>query len=417
VRTIHRSSRLRDFARALKILAFGERRLDVAAEYAFLNRAPIGSAQAAPGAPPKSINWIVPPFPFGAGGHLNIFRFVQLLEHRGYECRVAINSGSWFGSPEAVRRKICESFMPIDAKVYIGMNDVPPAYYTIATGWQTAYLAARFQATRYRCYFVQDFEPYFYPMGSDYVLAEDTYRLGLIGITDGEWLRGKLAAEYGMETHSVSCSFDRRVYFPDGRNRARPRKKIFFYARPATERRAFEIGVLILAEVKKRISDIEIVLAGATLGEYTLPFSYTEVGIIHPDLLGALYRDCDLALVLSFTNLSLAPLELMACGVPVVSNRGPNTEWLLNDACCCLVRPRIAEATEAICRLLTNGHERLALREAGLRKAQSTSWDAEADKMTAVLEMLASRQPEAGGKRGGNAAAADAADARSPKSA
>jgi hypothetical protein len=31
--------------------------------------------------------------------------------------------------------------------------------------------------------------------------------------------------------------------------------------------------------------------------------------------------------------------------------------------------------------------------------------------------MLASRQPEAGGKRGGNAAAADAADARSPKSA
>jgi glycosyltransferase involved in cell wall biosynthesis len=105
-----------------------------------------------------------------------------------------------------------------------------------------------------------------------------------------------------------------------------------------------------------------------------------------------LYRDCDLALVLSFTNLSLAPLELMACGVPVISNRGPNTEWLLSDTFCCLVRPRVAEVTEAICRLLTNEAEWNNLREMGLLKAQSTSWEAEADKMAAVFSMLASRQ-------------------------
>jgi glycosyltransferase involved in cell wall biosynthesis len=201
-----------------------------------------------------------------------------------------------------------------------------------------------------------------------------------------------------METYSVGCSFDRRIYFPDGRNTSRPHKKIFFYARPATERRAFEIGVLVLAEVKKRMEDVEIVLAGAALDSYTLPFEYTSKGIVHPDLLGALYRDCDLALVLSFTNLSLAPLELMACGVPVISNRGQNTEWLLSDACCCLVRPRIAEITEAICRLLENDKERIALRTAGLRKAQSTSWDEEADKMALILEMLAKRQPDPAAK-------------------
>ncbi|MDB5812134.1 MAG: glycosyl transferase group 1 [Betaproteobacteria bacterium] len=390
------SRRLKRFVRALKILFFGERRIDVAAEYEFLRREPIGSVQAAPVGSRRSINWIIPPFPFGAGGHLNIFRFVQLLEQRGFECRVVVNTGAWFGTPEEVRRKICECFMPIKAMVYLGMNDVPPAYYTIATGWQTAYLAARVQATRCRCYFVQDYEPWFYPMGSDYVLAEETYRMGLVGITDGDWLRAKLASEYGMETHSVGCSFDRRIYFPDDRNITRPRKKIFFYARPATERRAFEMGVLVLAEVKKRIEDVEIVLAGATLDQYSLPFPYTAKGVVHPDLLGALYRDCDLALVLSFTNLSLAPLELMACGVPVISNRGPNTEWLLSDACCCMVRPRIPEVTEALCRLLENDPERIALRAAGLRKAQSTSWDEEADKMASILEMLAQRQLEPG---------------------
>jgi len=133
-------------------------------------------------------------------------------------------------------------------------------------------------------------------------------------------------------------------------------------------------------------------LAGAELDEYVLPFPYTAKGIVHPDLLGALYRDCDLALVLSFTNLSLLPLELMACGVPVVSNRGPNTEWVLSDASCCLARPRVAEMAEAICRLLVNDDERSALREAGLRKAQSTSWEDEGDKMAAILAMLAGRQ-------------------------
>ena len=39
-------------------------------------------------------------------------------------------------------------------------------------------------------YFVQDFEPLFYPMGSDYLLAENTYRKGLYHITTGAWCEG-----------------------------------------------------------------------------------------------------------------------------------------------------------------------------------------------------------------------------------
>jgi glycosyltransferase involved in cell wall biosynthesis len=153
------------------------------------------------------------------------------------------------------------------------------------------------------------------------------------------------------------------------------------------------LGVLILAEVKKRMDDVEIVLAGSLLEGYVLPFAYTAKGIVHPDSLGELYRECDLALVLSFTNLSLAPLELMACGVPVISNRGPNNEWMLADNFCCLVRPRVPEVTEAICRLLANDAERNALAQAGLHKAQATSWDTEADKLASLFDLLATRPP------------------------
>jgi len=384
--------RLKRRLRGIEASVLGERPINIAAEYAFLRDEPIGTAQAAATIAPRSINWIVPWFPFGAGGHLNIFRFVQLLEQRGFDCRIVVHAGPWFGKPSEVRKEICEWFLPVKAPVYIGVENAPPAYFTVATGWHTAYLAKRFQPTVCRCYFVQDFEPWFYPRGSDYALVEETYRLGLIGITDGDWLRDKLAADYGMETHSVSFSVDRRIHFPPTVLRARQRKKLLFYARPATERRGFELGTLVLAEVAKRNPGVEFVLVGAALDGYSLPFQFTAKGVVHPDLLGDLYRDCDLALVLSFSNLSLLPLELMACGVPVVSNRAPSTEWLLKDDFCCLVRPRIADLTAALCRLLDNDAERNALRDAGLRKTQTTSWEKEAEKMAAMFAEFAARK-------------------------
>ncbi len=379
--------------RGIRTSLVGARPLDIAEEYAFLGPEPIGKAVPTTDISPNSINWFVPCFPFGAGGHLNIFRFVQMLERRGFECRVVVHASPWFGTPADVRKEICDWFLPIQAPVYVGIENAPPAWFTVATGWHTAYLAARFQPTVCRCYFIQDFEPWFYPQGSNYALVEETYRLGLVGITDGEWLRDKVVAEYGMEAHSVGFAIDRRIHFPGPRRIARTRKKLLFYARPSTERRAFELGALVLAEVGRRTRDVEFVLVGADLDSYVLPFDYTAKGVVHPDLLGDLYRDCDLALVLSFTNLSLLPLELMACGVPVVSNRAASTEWLLKDDFCGLVQPRIGELADALCRLLTNDEERGSLREAGLRKAQSTSWEREADKMAAMFRRLAGRSP------------------------
>jgi hypothetical protein len=46
---------------------------------------------------------------------------------------------------------------------------------------------------------VQDFEPYFEPVGSYSTFAENTYRFGFHGITLGEWLSKKLTNEYGYE--------------------------------------------------------------------------------------------------------------------------------------------------------------------------------------------------------------------------
>ena len=48
---------------------------------------------------------------------------------------------------------------------------------------RTAYDVRNFHSTIHKCYFVQDFEPWFYASGSAASFAEETYRFGFVGIT------------------------------------------------------------------------------------------------------------------------------------------------------------------------------------------------------------------------------------------
>ena len=76
-------------------------------------------------------------------------------------------------------------------------------------------------------------EPFFTPVGTESVLAESTYRFGFCGLTAGTWLAEKLSKDFGMECHSYNLAVDTKVYFPKSMEK---RKKIVFYARPATPR-------------------------------------------------------------------------------------------------------------------------------------------------------------------------------------
>ncbi len=361
-------------------------KLDVRQQYSFV-QAPLVGVDVESAAPePKTINWVMPPFPKGSGGHQNSCRFIHMLEQRGFRCCIVVTAGPWFGTPEEVRERIRAWFFPINGPVVLGIENAPPAHITIATAWMTAYDVRRFQSTRHRCYFVQDLESLFAPAGSASAFCEATYRFGFEGITAGGWLEKKLAVDYGMRTRSVGFSCDRSIYWPRPRQDAR--RRILFYGRPSSERRAFELGIMVLDQVCKKHEDVEVVFAGGNLDEYEIPFRHRCVGILDFEGLAALYSECDVALVLSMTNLSLLPLELMACGVPLVSNRAPCTEWLLTDDIAQLAEPTVDGLSEAVCEILDNPVRREYLRTAGFVTAASTSWEREGDKMAEILLSL-----------------------------
>lgn len=359
----------------------GTGKINVNEFYRFIFDTPFGQSQVNY---PEVVTWIIPDFGIGSGGHLNIFRVIYFLEKSGIECHVNIDTACHFSKGEDARESIRKHFFPINADVTIGREALRPSAITVATSWTTAYTVKAFQSTAHKFYFVQDYEPYFYSKGSEYQFAEDTYAFGLKGITAGSWLSDKLSKEFGMEAYPFSFSFDKQLY-----KRAVKRdekKRVFFYSRPVTCRRGFELGLLVLEQVTRKLPELEIVFAGWDSSGYDIPFPYLNAGVLSLPELPDLYAQCDVALVISFTNLSLLPLELMACGCVVVSNKGPNVEWLLNDDIAVLADANVKALSGALIDVLNEPGKRKGLSNAGEQFALNTGWEAEAQKVSAIFD-------------------------------
>ena len=207
------SSLFRRARRALGMSAKPQPLIDILNFYGFANLPPIVCRKAkASGA--ITLNWYIPDFGIGSGGHTNIFRFIYYLEKLGFRNRIIIIGPTARSDPAAARAEIRRHFLPLKAPVLLGVANVPDATFHVATNWNSAYYVRAVKTGGRKLYFVQDFEPYFHIRGSDYSLAEDTYKFGFVGITAGAWLAKKLAREYGMKTIPFDFAVDPEIYKP-----------------------------------------------------------------------------------------------------------------------------------------------------------------------------------------------------------
>ena len=333
----------------------------------------------------KLLNWVIPEMGEGSGGHTTIFRFVSNLEKLGFHSKIYLYRSPNYKDNLSLRKFLDEKF-PIlakDVEVFYDVKYMKFAHATFATSWETAYYVNRFNNTISKFYFVQDFEPYFYPQGSCYALAEKTYTFGLRGITAGDWLRDKLKDEYGMKTDSFLFSYQRDIYQPVKRKDTT--KRIFFYARPVTARRDFELGLLALNRVCSRQKDVEVVFAGWDIREYVIPFKHENLGIVSVEKLAETYARCNMCLVISNTNLSLVPLEVMGAGSVAICTKGENSTWLVNQDNSILVGYDPIEIANKIEYYFEHPAELELIRKKGMEFVAATSWEKEADKVSEVI--------------------------------
>jgi glycosyltransferase involved in cell wall biosynthesis len=263
----------------------------------------------------------MPTFRSASGGHRTIFRLARALEEAGYEVRFHIQGPTHYTDDSEATRFMRTHYVPLKATVHVGVADMPPAEFCVASHWPTAYAVRDFGACRRKIYFVQDWEPSFYPAGTERALAEATYRFGFECVCAGRWLAQKVR-EYGSRAESFDLAYDPAVYSPGAGTYARNR--VVFYARHETPRRGTELGLLALSLLKARRPDVEVVLFGSEGLPYELPFDYTRAGVLGEHGLAELYRGAGVGLSISLTNYSLVPQEMLACGLPVVETDHPS---------------------------------------------------------------------------------------------
>lgn len=312
----------------------------------------------------KTANWFVPNFDhIKFGGIYTIFRFIEKMSIEGVTNRIIIYDKPSFDLSK-LNQQIEENFSGLKNYQFIifdhanqDVNELPESDIAICSFWVSAYLLLKFNKTKRKYYFIQDYEPLFYPGGSTYALAESTYRFGFKGIVNTPGLLAAVNQRHGMEGVSFIPAVDNTIYYPDP-EKNNERVKIFFYARPHNPRNAFNLGIDIIKQLIEKYGDaIEIVTAGAVWNEavFGLKNKVTNLGLLKSlTEVAALYRQCDIGFVYMLSkHPSYQPFEFMASGMATVTNNNEDNLWLLKDGKNCLIaEPSAAAMVEKISQLI-----------------------------------------------------------------
>ena len=338
--------------------------------------------------PPLVINWLIPePFP-GAGGDTGIFRIIRYFAEFGHECHVYVvpyNLMNDYGT-EQIREYIRKHFGTTTAQYHKWSGYIGDADCTFATFWPTVENLLALPNGGRRYYLVQDFEPSFYPGDPLHTLrAENTYRAGLHCITLGPWLAKLVRERYHATADHFDFAVDTNVYWPRPGLRD-ARRRVCFYARPNTPRRAYELGLEALQLVKTRLSEAEIVFYGAPELAPQPSFPFSNRGMLSQDELAILFSSCDVGLVLSLTNPSFVPLEMMACRCAVVETASERLEGVLThgrDAW--LAKPTPNAIADGIVQLLEDTKLRERIVENAYQRTRTMNWRQSVRQIEAVL--------------------------------
>lgn len=367
------------------------------------------AAPKADGAGALHVAAVIPSFRRGSGGHATIVNVLEGVRRRGHDVSVWLEDCEGRHaeeSPELVASSFREFFGARSLELRKGFRGFAGADVVLATGWQTVARVLMLEGASARAYLVQDHEPDFYGTSAEALWASESYRHGLHCIAASEWLAELLRERYDASASHFDLAVDHSLYRPGGEHaegeraqgvgaRDRGRERVAFYARALTPRRAVPLGLIALAELKRRREDVEVVLYGEDR-PLSAPFAHRNAGILDAESLARLYRGSTVGMVLSLTNPSLVALEMMACGLPCVE--------LASDAMLAsfgadgppsLAEPQPLALCDAIERLLDDEALRGRLARAGQELVAARTWDAAAAQVEEGLRLAlrTDRQP------------------------
>ncbi len=331
---------------------------------------------------PLTINWILySPISQNGGGYRNIFRIASVLGERGHRQRFIVKPVAHLHgkSREEIVQFIEGAFgIPPNAEVLIEHHEIPEADISLATYWPTAYTVAEHPLSRFKGYFIQDFEPSFHEDSPhEYRRAELTYSLPLRRICLGEHLARRIQELTGVPSTAVDFALDSHFTMTRSPAEREGIPCVLFFARPSLPRRGYEVGVNALAELKRRHPEVDILFFGSRTEELgAVPFQFRNLGVIDAAAVAKAMNDAHILLTFSLTNISNVPFEGMACGCGVVELDSPNVSTMIAAGENCLLAPFEAGAlADALSRLVEEPDLRIRLAQRGAADMAGRNWE------------------------------------------
>jgi glycosyltransferase involved in cell wall biosynthesis len=341
----------------------------------------------------KTATWFIPYFDHVYfGGIHTIFRFMNWMKtEHGVAHRVVIYDHPDL-TDKAVREPIVSVFPalgdidivlpPRGRAPYVDFDELPDSDIALCSIWYSAYPLLRFNRTKAKFYFVQDFEPSFYPAGTLHAMAEATYRFGFAGIVNTPGL-GEVYRSYSNPTIAFSPAVDWVRPEQHSTKPAGQPTKIVIYGRPSTDRNAFELLASTCHKVKRRFGEsVRIVSAGEDWDpvEFNLDGIVENLGLLNTlDDVRSLYTSSDIGVCCMFSkHPSYQPFEYLASGMAVVTNVNPATSWFLrHEENCLLSEPLPSVMADAIGRLICDPELRAKTSSAGAELVATFDWQTE----------------------------------------
>ena len=268
----------------------------------------------------------------------------------------------------------------------------------IATLWSTPALIkplADYDLKQLFMYYVQDYEPWFFPASSGKrEQAFDSYTLipGMAPIAKTDWICRTVRERHDVNVYRVTASLDHGVYYPSPK---RTDKTIVLAAmlRPQTPRRAPLRTLRVFRQLVNALENeesqknVDIVFFGCETSalkqyvkkidsDFALDFSFENRGVLIREEVAELLREADVFADFSdYQAFGRTGLEAMACGCSVVlPAKGGADEYAVNGENALIVDTMVMEdMVNALLRLVTDPLLRQRLRMHGVKTARRYS--------------------------------------------
>ena len=334
------------------------------------------------------INFVIPEFSKGGGGHMTIFRIIRWLEFFGHECTVWVQNPDFLGHPTGWKddvyryfQQVKATFLPLNRSFWYASGDI-----IVATSWDTVETVMAQDNFNDYFYFVQDYEPYFFARGSNSLRAEDTYRQNIACICASSWLKNLMVEKFGRWARHFNLAYESDVYKINENHNPTTSFELdednichlIVYSRKHTARRAVELCLDALDELALRRNDFIVHFFGDKEIISDISYKAFHHGIMDKHELAELYNTGTIGITFSATNYSLVPQEMMACGLPIVEIENESTVSIFPSNVVSMARPNPTAIADSIEALINEPLKRKSQQDAALKWISGLSWETSA---------------------------------------